>query len=640
MHLAPPSAHDAAVPALDALTTDRRRDFGLRLDRWWEDLVASLEELYGDRAEALATQLVTRAAAAYAERDEALHALDARRLLRPDWLQQPDMVGYACYAERFAGTLAEVGARAGYLRELGVTYLHLMPLLRPRDGDNDGGYAVADYRMVRPDLGTTEDLRSLTEVLRGQGISLVVDLVLNHVAREHEWARRAAAGERRYRDYFHIHPDRTEPDEYEQTLPEVFPDFAPGNFTWDDEVGGWVWTTFNAWQWDLDWSNPDVLLEFADIVLFLAGLGVEVLRLDAVAFMWKRKGTNCQNQPEVHAITQALRAVARIAAPALAFKAEAIVGPRDLVPYLGTGAHAGRVSDLAYHNSLMVQAWNVLATGDARLARHALAHLPPTPPTGTWITYLRCHDDIGWAIDDGDAAAVGLDGWLHRRFLADWYAGDLDGSWGDGLLFQVNPVTGDKRTSGTAASLAGALADRGQEESGKGLARLFVGYALVYGWGGIPVVWSGDELAMPNDPDWAAEPGHEADNRWAHRPRLDWTLAESRSDIGTVPGAMFQALAHLARVRASLPQLHASARVRVLEDTDDGILAVARTHPAGPFVGLYNVTDDWRPFPLHVLREEGIGRPVNALSGHDVTAGADGVVWLSPYAAWWVVDGA
>ncbi len=211
------------------------------------------------------------------------------------------------------------------------------------------------------------------------------------------------------------------PDAYERTLPEVFPDFAPGNFTWDDELQGWVWTTFNEWQWDVNWANPDVLVEYADIVLYLANLGVEVLRLDAIAFTWKRLGTNCQNQPEVHAVTQALRTVARIACPALAFKAEAIVGPRDLVQYLGQGQHAGRVSDLAYHNSLMVQVWSMLATGSTGLTKRALSALPPTPPSGTWICYVRCHDDIGWAIDDGDAAAAGLDGHAHRRFLSNWY---------------------------------------------------------------------------------------------------------------------------------------------------------------------------------------------------------------------------
>ena len=319
--------------------------------------------------------------------------------------------------------------------------------------------------------------------------------MLNHVAREHEWAAKARAGEPAYRSYFHVHPDRTVPDAFEATLPEVFPDFAPGSFTWDEELRGWVWTTFNEWQWDLDWSNPEVMLEFADIILTLANLGVEVLRLDAVAFVWKRLGTSCQSQPEVHAVIQALRSVARLAAPALAFKAEAIVGPRDLVQYLGLGRHAGRISDLAYHNSLMVQVWSMLATGNTVLARHALAALPPTPSTAAWITYLRCHDDIGWAIDDGDAADVGLSGPAHRHFLADWYVGEFPGSWADGLVFQHNPETGDRRISGTAASLMG-LAD----DPDGGLARMFLAHAVIAGWGGVPVVWSGDELGLPNDP--------------------------------------------------------------------------------------------------------------------------------------------
>ena len=241
-----------------------------------------------------------------------------------------------------------------------------------------------------------------------------MDLVLNHVAAEHAWAQAARAGDPHYRDYFYIFPDRTEPDRYEATLPEVFPDFAPGSFSYSAELDGWVWTTFNTWQWDINWSNPDVFAEYADIILFLANAGVEVLRLDAIAFVWKRLGTNCQNQPEVHAITQALRAVARIACPAVLFKAEAIVAPQDLVHYLGQGAHHGKVSDIAYHNSLMVQIWSMLATRDATLAAHALRAIPPVPSTTTWVTYIRCHDDIGWAIDADDAAAVGLNGFWHQ----------------------------------------------------------------------------------------------------------------------------------------------------------------------------------------------------------------------------------
>ncbi len=357
-HSASPTVTDAVDVALQvttAMSPERREALELRLHRSWDDLLDGLRVIYPDRWADVAMRLVREAATAYAARSDALHRLDQRRLLEPDWLQSPLMFGYAVYADRFAGTLHGVAEQIPYLHELGVTYLHLMPLLRPRDGDNDGGYAVADYRQVRADLGTVEDLTDLATSLRDNGISLVCDLVLNHVAREHEWAARARAGEGRYRDYFLVFPDREVPDAYEHSLPEVFPDFAPGNFTFDAELDGWVWTTFNEWQWDVNWANPDVFCEYADIVFFLANAGVEVIRLDAIAFTWKRLGTQCQNQPEVHALTQALRAITRIACPAVAFKAEAIVGPRDLVQYLGQGEHTGKVSDLAYHNSLMVQ---------------------------------------------------------------------------------------------------------------------------------------------------------------------------------------------------------------------------------------------------------------------------------------------
>ncbi|HRC18721.1 MAG TPA: alpha-amylase family protein [Phycicoccus elongatus] len=638
---APEALVEACAPALAGLSPERRELFELRLHRWWDDLTDALSTLYGDRATEVAHRVVTQAAAAYAARDPQLHRLDERRILEPDWLQSPVVFGYATYADRFAGTLAAVGEKVDYLRELGVTYLHLMPLLRPRDGDNDGGYAVASYREVRPDLGSIEDLKALSTLLRGQGISLVLDLVLNHVAKEHEWARRARAGEARYRDYFHVYPDRTEPDAFEATLPEVFPDFAPGNFTWDEALGGWVWTTFNEWQWDVNWANPDVFCDYADVIFFLANAGVEVVRLDAIAFTWKRLGTTCQNQPEVHALTQALRAIARIACPAVAFKAEAIVGPRDLVHYLGQGEHHGKVSDLAYHNTLMVQAWSMLATQDVRLAAHALAALPPIPTSATWIAYLRCHDDIGWAIDDGDAAAVGLDGFAHRAFLSDWFIGAFPGSPARGLVFQANAATGDRRISGTAAALAGldAARDAGDPDGiDRAVSRIILGHALIAGFGGVPVVWSGDELGMANDPHWADEPGHEDDNRWVHRARMDWELAARRHTPGSVESRVFHGIAHLARTRARLPHLHASVASVVLGVWDPGVLVLARRHPTGTMLAVYNVTDSWRPLPGWVLRQERLAEATEALSGARVRIEGDDNAWLAPYAVWWLVD--
>lgn len=634
----PADVRAAAAAALADLDAARAELFELRLERWWPDLRDGVETVYpGEAGQALLVDLVGSAARAYAERDPELHRLDQQRTLAPDWFQQPQMLGYATYAERFADDLDGVRGSVDYLRELGVTYLHLMPLLLPRDGDNDGGYAVADYRTVRPDLGTMDDLRALATDLRRAGISLVLDLVLNHVAREHEWARRARAGEQHYREYFHVYPDRAVPDAFERTLPEVFPDFAPGSFTWDDDVAGWVWTTFNAWQWDLDWSNPRVFAELVDVVLFLANQGVEVFRLDAIAFLWKRMGTTCQNEPEVHAITQAMRAVARIACPAVVFKAEAIVGPGDLVRYLGTGVHHGKVSDLAYHNALMVHVWSMLASRDTRLASRALRALPPTPTTTAWVTYLRCHDDIGWAIDDADAWAVGLDGYLHRQFLSDWYAGSFPGSDARGLVFQHNAATGDRRISGTAASLVGLETAR---DTGHGtdaaIARLLLAHAVVMGWGGVPVLWSGDELGLPNDPHWASEAGHADDNRWAHRPRLDPAVVARLDDPGTVEARVYGGLRHLARVRASLPHLHASVASEVLEPDDPGVLTIVRRHPLGPMLAAYNVTGDWRPVVSSRLREHGLVNARDALTGTNVELGDDGALWLAPWRAVWL----
>ena len=656
----PPSLDDIVFHILDPLEAAERDVFLTRVEAWYPDLLDGLTTLYGAAAEEEALNLLALAARAYVEREHELCRLDLARTLDPAWAQHPGRVGYAAYTERFAGTLRGVEDRIDYLRELGVTYLHLMPLLTPRPGDSDGGYAVADYRTVRQDLGTMEDLEHLAGELRAEGISLVVDLVLNHVAAEHEWAVRARAGEQRYRDYFLIFPDRTEPDAYERTLPEVFPDFAPGNFTWDDDVNGWVWTTFNSFQWDLNWRNPHVMAEFAGIVLDLANRGVEVLRLDAIAFTIKRKGTDCQGQPEVHAITEVLRALTRITCPAVDLKAEAIVAPTELLQYLGQGKYTGKVSDLAYHNSLMVQIWSMLAARDTTLAVEALQNLPVEPSTATWITYLRCHDDIGWAIDDDDAAAVGLGGYDHRAFLADWYSGEYPTSDAAGLVFQHNPATGDRRIAGTAASLIGieaaaeaweGVTDETPEHEVESLwtwreeriHALRMAHAILYGWGGIPVLWSGDELAQPNDPNWDTEPGHEADSRWAGRPRLDEARMANRHDRFTVEGRVFTDLAHMARVRAGLPQLDAVVRSQVQDVDDPGVLVTYRDHPRGSFVGVYNVTPQWRSVAADQLARLGVMGATDVLTdtvpfGSTSLEGAgDGRVPVPPYAAWWLV---
>ena len=623
-----------------------------RWRRWGPDLLEALELVYPG-ADDLPADVADRVAAAVRHRRPALRRRDADRLLRPGWFQEPDQVGYVAYADRFAGDLRGVGRRIGYLRELGVTYLHLMPLLATRTdvdpraaGGDDGGYAVADYRRVRPHLGTNDDLARLADDLHEAGIALTVDLVLNHVAREHPWAVAARRGDERLTRFFHVFADHTAPAAYERTLPEIFPDFAPGSFTHDPDVlggrGGWVWTTFNAFQWDLNWANPDVFVEMLDVVLHLANLGVDCLRLDAVAFLWKRVGTDCQNQPEVHAIVQALRAATRVAAPSVVFKAEAIVPPDRLAAYLGTGRHAGRVSDLAYHNSFMVQLWSALATGRSDLARRTLSGRPPKPVTTSWATYVRCHDDIGWAVDDADAAAVGLQGWAHRAFLSAFYSGRHPASFAKGLVFQHNPATGDSRISGSTASLAGlesALESGDERAVDLALGRIFLLHAAIYGFGGVPLIYSGDELAVLNDTGWSAEPGHEDDNRWVHRPRLPWDLAEQRHDEASLVGRVFSGLRHLAAVRAALPSLHAAVESEPLDVGNDAVLGVLRRHPAGTLVQLYNVSSAWQRVPAGRVRTSGLQRFWEHISGfapHPEPGPGGDELALPPYAAWWL----
>ena len=540
-------------------------------------------------------------------------------------------------SDLFAGDLKGVADRVDYLVELGVTYLHLMPLLKPRPGQNDGGYAVMDYRAVRSDLGSIDDLRELATVLRSHGISLTLDLVLNHVAAEHQWAKNARTGDPFYRRYFHMFADRELPDAYERTLPEVFPDFAPGNFSYDEESHSWVWTTFNTWQWDLNWHNPEVFYEFADLILWLANLGVECLRLDAIAFIFKRMGTNCQNQPEVHAITQALRTVARIAAPALIFKAEAIVGPADLAPYLGVGKHAGKVSDLAYQNSLMVQIWSALAAKDTRLFCAAMNRFPAKPPTTVWGTYLRCHDDIGWAIDDGDAASVGLNGYEHRRFLADYYAGLYPMSDARGLVFQENLLTGDRRISGTAASLAGieaALISGDDIHLDLAIRRYVLAHCLVLGFGGLPLIYMGDELGLRNYYDFVDEPDHADDNRWVHRPPMPWDLADRRHIEGSVEHRIWHRLRHVITVRSSLPSLDASVESEILDPVNPAVLVFLRRFSSQTMVGVYNMTTESQKLPRWVVP---LGNWAwDALT--DETPLTDGPLTLDGYQVRWFVQ--
>jgi amylosucrase len=636
---------DRLVPLLEGPLADlpeRDRDlFVIRLARQFQNLYDGLKPLYGEREDfdEVLARLALLLAERYRARPEALKTLDLERDLTPDWFQRETVVGYVFYAQRFAGTLKGILEHADYLGELGATYLHLMAVIRAREGENDGGYAVADYLEVNPELGTVDDLEEVCAALRGRGVSVCVDLVLNHCADEHDWARRARAGDERYRDYFYSYPDRALPDAFERTLPEVFPDFAPGNFSWVPEMNRWLWTTFNSYQWDLNWSNPEVFLEVTGTLLELANRGVEVFRLDAVAFLWKRLGSDCQNQPEVHSLLQALRACSRVAAPAVAHKAEAIVSPQDLIHYFGTGKHYGKVSNIAYHNTLMVQYWSALASRDTRLMTHVLREFPRTPSQVAWGTYIRGHDDIGWAVTDEDAAAVGLGGFAHRSFLSDFYAGLFPGSFARGEVFQFNPLTGDRRISGTFASLAGlelALESGDEDAVTLAIERILLGFALMASFGGIPLLCMGDEIGLLNDPRYAEQPELAGDNRWLHRPFMDWKKADRRRREGTVEARIFSGVRRIVLARKATPHFHAHYASLVLDTGHPHLFAFVRPHPLGNLLALFNFSERPQSLPAGLLDEWRLPSPVDALSGRAVES-AGGAISLESYQRLWLV---
>jgi len=620
--------------------------FWLRVERWFEDARQPLIELYGGRpdARAQADAIFDCVVHGYLQRPEPLRLLDLERQMTPDWFERPSMIGYVFYPQRFAGSLRDVADRLDYLQELRITYLHIMSLLKPRPGKNDGGYAIMDYRSVAPELGTIEDLDALATALRERGISLCVDLVLNHTAREHVWAQRAIAGESDFLDYYHAFESRELPDAYERTLPEIFPDEAPGSFTYVPEMAGrgrWVWTTFYDYQWDLNYANPAVFREMLSTMCFLVNRGVDVLRLDAAPFLWKRMGTNCQNQPEVHLLIQAYRALLRMIAPAVILKAEAIVPPDDLIRYIGVKSTVGKQCELAYNNQLMVNLWSGLATRKGTLTARAMHQAPRLLLGAAPINYVRNHDDIGWAMSDEVLADNGEDPQAHRRFLNDFYTGRFPGSFARGDYFQLNERTGDARISGTTASLAGleqALEADDDVEVDLAIRRILLLYGLVLARGGIPLIYMGDELGMLNDPNYLQDPEKARDSRWLHRPAMDWIKAERRHDPGSIEGRLFSGLCRLIETRRAHPQFHNFALFHPMWTDNTHVLAFARRRHDGHLLVLANFSEHPQSTQGELPYHAGLaGQPIDLLAQGTIADTVDGRIWLDPYGLRWLV---
>ncbi len=583
-------AEATALPIRDRVAASRRDrtselewgSFRRRFDAEFPRLEALFERIYGDgqRAHEELARLAVDCAESWQHRPADLRDLDSRRAALPDWFQSNRMLGGVCYVDLYAGDLTGLRSRIPYFRELGLTYLHLMPLYLAPEENSDGGYAVSSYRAVNPSLGTVPELAALAAELRANGISLVLDFIFNHTSNEHEWARKALAGDSEHEAFYWIYPDRTMPDQFERTVREIFPDDHAGSFVPLPD-GRWVWATFHSFQWDLNYRNPAVFRAMAKEMLFLANLGVNVLRMDAVAFIWKQLDTLSENLPEAHLLIQAFNAVCRIAASSVLFKSEAIVHPDQVAQYIGR-----EECQLSYNPLQMALIWNSLATRDVGLLSQAIERRHAVAPGTAWVNYVRSHDDIGWTFADEDAAELGIDGFDHRRFLNSFYVNRFEGSFARGVPFQDNPRTGDCRISGTTASLAGLEAD----DAGA-IDRILLAHSIILSTGGIPLLYLGDEVGQLNDYGYLEVPAHANDSRWVGRPPYPAASYATRADPTTAAGRIYQALRRLIEVRSRTGEF-AGGRLVPFHTNNSSVLGFQRPGPDTTVVVLANFSDE------------------------------------------------
>lgn len=512
--------------------------------------------LYGDNeyANSHFDSLLDTIISAYTNRSNALKALDQKKLTLGHWLTSNEIVGMSLYVDRFCGSIKEMSKKLRYFEELGVNFLHLMPLMESPAEESDGGYAVSDFRKVDKRFGTIEELSKLIQNMKSKDMYLMLDIVLNHTSSQHEWAQKASAGDPSFQNFYYMYDNRRIPDMMEQSMPDIFPDSSPGSFTYDAASGKWVMTVFNYYQWDLNYTNPAVLVAMIDTIFFYANIGVDVLRIDAPAFIWKALGTTSQNLPEAHQLLQLIKHCVQIATPGMALLGEAIVAPKEIIKYFGTGTFTGRECDIAYNATQMALQWDALATGDTRVmlaAQHDILQKPYGP---TWITYTRCHDDIGLGYDDEMIRQAGYLPYNHRTYLKDYYSGTHPNSISKGALFGVNPKTNDARISGTLASLCGlehGISIKDNNIMDQSIHKLLLMQAQSMYLGGLPMLYYGDELGYTNDYSYLDDPAKNYDNRWMHRPMIDWSKNELRKKKSSIENIIFTATKKMIQIRRS-----------------------------------------------------------------------------------------
>ena len=571
--------------------------FSQRLHKHYDELKWLYCELYQDDKQPLVhfDELMKKIKEFYIARPNYLKALDIEREQQPDWYKGNKLLGMMMYVNCFSGTLKNFEKRLPYIQESNVNYLHLMPLLSSPKGKSDGGYAVADFRSVQEDLGTMKDLENLAEKCHENGISVCLDFVMNHTSDEHEWARKARSGDKEYQDRYFFFDDYSMPELFERDCPQVFPTTAPGNFTYLSDINKFVMTTFYPYQWDLDYRNPVVFNEMVYNMLFLVNQGIDIIRLDAVPYIWKQLGTNCRNLPQVHTIVRMMRMISEIVSPAVLLLGEVVMAPDKVVPYFGTPEKPE--CHMLYNVTTMATTWHTVATRDTALIKYQMDILSSLPKQYIFQNYLRCHDDIGWGLDYDFLRQFGIDEAAHKKYLNDFFTGKVPGSFGIGELYNDDERLRDARLCGTTASLCGIeYYDKLKDKDGieRSIQLDLMLHAFMLSQSGIPVIYSGDEIGQYNDYSYKEDEDADkrADSRYVHRGVFNWRKAGRRKIKTAIQAKIYQNLAKMEKIRSSYDVFKADADMYTLPTWEKSTLAVVRETAQERFIGLYNFSEN------------------------------------------------
>ena len=586
-----------------------------RFERHFDELRWLYMELYDNSS--MFAELCDKMEGFYKERGKDLKALDEKREKQPDWYKQNDMLGMMFYIDNFAGNMKGVKSKLDYIEKCNVNYIHLMPFLETPKGRSDGGYAVSDFRKVQENLGTMEDLEKLTDACHKKGINVCMDFVMNHTSEDHEWAKKARQGDGEYMSRYFFFDNSYIPSLYEKTVPQVFPTTAPGNFTYLQEEGHFVMTTFYPYQWDLNYKNPRVFNEMMYNFLYLANKGIDIIRIDAVPYIWKELNTSCRNLSQVHTIVRMMRMIGEIVCPGILLLGEVVMEPEKVVPYFGTVEKPE--CHMLYNVTTMATTWHTVATRDVRLLKKQLDIVNSLPKDYVFLNYLRCHDDIGWGLDYPALKGEGIEERAHKKYLNDYFQGYAGDSNSRGELYNADPVTGDARFCGTTASMCG-IEKAGSQQDSEAMERAVrmdvMLHAYMFMQSGIPVLYSGDEIGQVNDNSYKENPLKAPDSRYIHRGAMNWELAENISDPDTMEGKLFGRLAQLERIRKQEKVFVSSADAWTVETWDNSVLCIGRYYEGEKIYGLFNFSE----FDKTAWINETDGDYVDLISGREMKA--------------------